>query len=113
MVFEMIVELEDARYKLVGMRADVKELGNAISIDELRKLAEDAGAFVHSKIARVYTYPTDSFLGVYNATEADATVYLPEDGVYRDLIENGVYECRNGKLCLPRKPIRAYLLVKE
>ena len=61
----------------------------------------------------MYTYPTEAFVGVYNATAGDATVYLPEDGVYRDLIENGTYECQNGKLCLPPKPIRAYLLVKE
>ena len=40
----MIVELEDARYKLVGMRTDIKELGHAISIDELRKLAEELDA---------------------------------------------------------------------
>ena len=40
----MIVELEDARYKLVGMRTDVKELGNAISIDMLRKTAEELDA---------------------------------------------------------------------
>ena len=40
----MIVELEDARYKLTCMRADIKELGHAISIDELRKTAEELDA---------------------------------------------------------------------
>ena len=81
--------------------------------DLLRRLAEQAGAFVHSRTARVYTYPTEAFLGVYNATEADATVYLPHDGTYFDMVEGGRYECRNGTLTLPQKPIRAYLLVKE
>ena len=40
----MIVELEDARYKLTCMRTNIKELGNAISIDELRKTAEELDA---------------------------------------------------------------------
>ena len=79
----------------------------------LRHIAEQSGAFIYSRTARVYTYPTDSFLGVYNATEAEATVYLPQDGTYLDLIENKRYECLKGKLRLPSKPIRAYLLVKE
>lgn len=79
----------------------------------LRTVAEQAGAFVYSRDALVYTYPTEAFVGVYNATAGDATVYLPEDGVYRDLIENKCYNCLQGKLRLPLKPIRAYLLVKE
>ena len=32
----MIVALEDARYKLTGLRDVVKELGGAIRIDELK-----------------------------------------------------------------------------
>ena len=68
---------------------------------------------MYSRDARVYTYPTEAYVGVYNATDGDATVYLPEDGIYRDLIEDGLYTCKEGKLCLPQKPIRAYLLVKE
>ena len=40
----MIVAIEDARYKLVCMRDDIKELGHAISIDELRAQAEDLDA---------------------------------------------------------------------
>ena len=79
----------------------------------LRELAKQAGAFVHSHDPHVYTYPTASFLGVYNATETDATVTLPLDGQYRDLIEGGRYECRNGTMTLPKKPIRAYLFIKE
>ena len=79
----------------------------------LRTVAEQAGAFVYSRDALVYTYPTEAFVGVYNATAGDATVYLPEDGVYHDLIENKCYNCLQGKLRLPLKPIRAYLLVKE
>ena len=36
----MIIALEDAKYKLIGMRADLKELGSALRIDELRGEAE-------------------------------------------------------------------------
>ena len=37
----MIIALEDAKYKLIGMRTDIVELGSALRIDELRALAED------------------------------------------------------------------------
>ena len=40
----MIVAIEDARYKLVCMREDIKELGHSISIDELRAKAEELDA---------------------------------------------------------------------
>lgn len=79
----------------------------------LRSIAESAGAFVYSRNDRVYTYPTEGYIGVYNATEEAATVHLPADGIYRDLIENICYDCKQGKLSLPPKSIRAYLFVKE
>jgi len=37
----VIIALEDAKYKLIGMRADLKELGSALRIDELRSLAQE------------------------------------------------------------------------
>ena len=40
----MIVVIEEARYKLVCMRDNIKELGHSISIDELRKTAEELDA---------------------------------------------------------------------
>ena len=40
----MIIALEEAKYKLVGMRADIKELGSALKIDELRATAEELDA---------------------------------------------------------------------
>ena len=79
----------------------------------LRAVAADAGVFVYSHHDRVYVYPNSAAVGVYNATDADAVVCLPEDGGYRDLIEGGQYQCENGSVRLPLKPIRAYLLIKE
>ena len=40
----MIVELEEAKYQLVNMRENIKELGHSISIDLLRKEAEELDA---------------------------------------------------------------------
>ena len=37
----MIIALEDAKYKLIGMRAELKELGSALRIDELKVTAEE------------------------------------------------------------------------
>ena len=40
----MIVALEEAKYKLIGLRADVKELGNALRIEETRESLKDLEA---------------------------------------------------------------------
>ncbi len=37
----MIIALEDAKYKLIGMRDSIKDLGSALRIDELRELAKE------------------------------------------------------------------------
>ena len=37
----MIIALEEAKYKLLGMRANIKELGSALRIDELKATAEE------------------------------------------------------------------------
>ena len=37
----MIVALEDAKYKLLGMREGIEDLGSALRIDELKVLAEE------------------------------------------------------------------------
>lgn len=37
----MIIALEDAKYKLIGMRAELKELGSALRIDELKVTADE------------------------------------------------------------------------
>ncbi len=40
----MIIALEDAKYKLIGMRESIADLGSALRIDELRTLAEQLDA---------------------------------------------------------------------
>lgn len=79
----------------------------------LRQIAADAGAFVYSDNDFVYVYPNSASVGVYNATDEDAIIHLPEDGVYIDMIEGGRYTCKDGNLYLAKKSIRSYLLIKE
>ncbi|HBF15555.1 MAG TPA: hypothetical protein DDW30_07765 [Clostridiales bacterium] len=79
----------------------------------LREIARLAGAFIYSERDGVYVYPNTRTIGVYNATDSAAEITLPHAGVYRDLIEGGVYNGESGKLTLPRKPLRAYLLTEE
>ena len=40
----MIIALEDAKYKLISMRADIDDLGSALRIDELKATAEELDA---------------------------------------------------------------------
>ncbi len=80
----------------------------------LRTLADESGIFLYSNDPQVYTYANTSFLGVYTASDHDAAVFVREPGVYRDLIEGGIYRTKyDGMLTLPLKPIRAYLLLRE
>ncbi|MGM9634872.1 MAG: hypothetical protein ACI3YE_01830, partial [Candidatus Avispirillum sp.] len=79
----------------------------------LRFIAELAGVMVYSCDSRVYVYPNSSSTGVYNASEADAVIHLQEDGRYRDLVQGQVFECKEGRMVLPKREINAFLLVKE
>ncbi|MBQ5389759.1 MAG: hypothetical protein IIU58_02515, partial [Clostridia bacterium] len=46
----------------------------------LRDIASKAGVFVYSRNSRVYAYPNSATVGVYNATEEEVAICLPEDG---------------------------------
>ena len=37
----MIVALEDAKYKLLGLREKIEDLGSALRIDELKAVADE------------------------------------------------------------------------
>ncbi len=79
----------------------------------LRTLLEESGIAPASRSPHVYAYCSQAFLGVYNATDEAAEVFVAEDGRYRDLIEGGIYRAEGGKLTLPLKDIRAYMLVRD
>lgn len=77
----------------------------------LRDVIRSGGAFVYSDEPKVFTYANSAFLGVYNATERDALVSVRRDGVYRDVISGDVFVSEGGKLRLPFRTLRAYMLV--
>lgn len=79
----------------------------------LRQIAESAGIFLYSRDSRVYTYPRKESIGIYNASGGDATVYLPEDGTYRDLITGEIFCCLQGQLNIKARELNAFLLAKE
>ena len=84
-----------------------------ISSDIIRDTARKCGIFLYSDTPLVYTYVNAYAIGVYNATEGNAYIHVRKNGTYRDMVESGIYESKNGTLILPKKPLRAYLLVKE
>ncbi|MBQ2955615.1 MAG: hypothetical protein IJE08_04050 [Clostridia bacterium] len=81
--------------------------------DLLRTLLEESGIFIYSRNPLVYTYANAAFLGVYNASEEDAVVSVPEDGTYFDHIGRSEYTARDGVLRLPMRDLRAYLLMRR
>lgn len=78
----------------------------------MRHIIELAGVFLYSKNDRVYVYPNSACIGAYNASEEDALIYLPENGVYRELLREENFECCDGKMLLPKEERKAFLLVK-
>lgn len=79
----------------------------------LRELAKERGIFIYSNEPRVYTYVNAGAICVYNATDADATVYVPESGTYTDRITGERFDAEDGALTLPLRELRAYLLTRE
>ncbi len=82
-----------------------------ISSDLIKEAARLCGAHIYSENPKIYVYPCSAYTGVYNASDGDAEILLP-CGDYKDLIGGAVYTSKAGRLTLPRKDIRAYLLIK-
>ena len=78
----------------------------------LRDILRGADVHIYSEQNQVYTYVNSFVIGVYNATDSDAVVNLQEDGFYKDLISEEIFECSDGQLYLPKQQINAFLLVK-
>ena len=77
----------------------------------LRQIFNESGIFSYSDRPDVYIYVKRAFVGVYNASDTDAIITVGRDGVYRDLIGGGEFTAVNGRLKLPWRELRAYLLV--
>ena len=61
----------------------------------------------------MYTYVNADAVCVYNATDGDAVVFVPDDGVYTDQITKETFTAIGGKIQLPQRKLRAYLLTRE
>ena len=79
----------------------------------LRDILKLSDVHIYSCEDLVYTYVNSYVTGVYNASGKDCEINLAQDGKYKDLIEDKIYQCKNGKLKLPEKDINAFLLVRE
>lgn len=78
----------------------------------LRDILDQSEIFLYSRDSLVYTYTNSNITGVYNASGKACEIYLREDGVYRDLISNETFQCKNGVLKIKQGQINAFLLQK-
>ena len=102
-----------AAYKTIDGVTSVYVATCNLPSELLRTIAKLANVFVYSEDNKVYVYPNSQVVGVYNATENDALIHLPNDGEYVNLIDKTRYICKNGVLKLPKKDINTFLLKKE
>ncbi len=79
----------------------------------LRRIAKECGVFVYSENDRVYTYAGSAFLGVYKPAGECSTVFVPQDGVYTDRLTGQCFAAENGRITLPPRRLRAYMLLRE
>ncbi|MBO5224153.1 MAG: hypothetical protein J6C23_06560 [Clostridia bacterium] len=79
----------------------------------LKQILDIVGVYRYSNENKVYTYPTQNALGVYNATDSDAVINVKENGVYVDKITDEKFVASKNILVLPKRDMKAYLLVKE
>jgi hypothetical protein len=80
--------------------------------DLLRDIVKALGIPLYSENPLVYAYVNAGAVGVYNATEQDAVVLLP-DGAYVDMYTRETFHAQQGRLVLPLRALRAYLLVRR
>lgn len=81
--------------------------------DLMRELARKCGVHLYSNDSRVYTYVNAGAVGVYNATETNAEICLPQNGTYIDQLTGECFRTVNGTLTLPMRNLRAYLLTEK
>jgi hypothetical protein len=110
---EVIARFEDGTVAVARSGNAVYSASPYVPSEILRKIAKEAGAFIYSENPRVYTYASNGVIGVYNATDDDAKIKVPCDGTFTDKITDSDFVSRDGILTLPKRSLRAYLLVKK
>jgi hypothetical protein len=84
-----------------------------VSSSLLRELLRGHGIPIYSESPHVYVYPNADAVCVYNATECAAVISEIEDGEYTDRITMERFLAKDGRLVLPPRELRAYILLKE
>jgi len=79
----------------------------------LKQILDIVGIYRYSDENKVYVYPTQNALGVFNASDVDAIINVKENGVYVDKITDEKFVANNNKLVLSKRNMKAYLLIKE
>ncbi len=79
----------------------------------LRRIAKLSDVFVYSEADKVYTYPNSSVIGVYNATDVAAEINVKKDGSYTDLLTGERFAAIGGRIKLPIRELRAYMLIEK
>ena len=110
---EVIARFEDGAVAVARSGNAVYSASPFVPSGILRSLAQKSGAFIYSDVPKVYTYANAGAIGVYNATDEDAVINIQKDGTYTDVITDTEFTSESGKLILPQRELRAYLLIKK
>lgn len=86
-------------------------LGN-ISAEVLRKISKNAGVFIYAE-NNTPIFVNSAFIGVYNTRNEFTEVFVPEDGIYKELFSGKLFESEKGKITLNTGASPAQMLVKE
>ncbi len=110
---EIIARYEDGSVAIAQKDRTFYCASTFIPTSYLKKILDMVGVYQYSDKNKVYVYPTQNALGVYNATDFDAVINVKENGEYVDKISDEKFVAIDNKLILPKRDIKAYLLIKE
>ncbi len=94
-------------------RLSVYSAATFLPSDLLCDIVSQKGIFRYSTEPHVYTYVNAGAIGVYNATDAAAEILVRENGEYVDKLTGEQFYAVNGKITLPFRDFRAYLIIKK
>ncbi len=110
-----IASFEDGEVA-IAMSQDGKNVYAAVpfvTADIIGDIVDELGIFRYSKNNKLFTYVNRGSIGAYNSSDAEATLYVPEDGKYTDVLFGDEFYAKDGKLTLPVREINVFLLIKE
>ncbi len=114
-VAEPLAYFEDAEVA-VASTADGRSVYSAVPFipsDVLCDIISGKGIFRYSTDPHVYTYVNAAAICVYNATDTDAHIAVLDNGEYVDKLTDEEFCAIDGRITLPFREFRAYLLIKK